>query len=63
MVGDEDKYTIMTPQITEGKIDIDTMKRQLADLETSRGSDTTQFMHMMEQNQIRAVVNYNNINM
>ncbi len=63
MVGEEDKYTIMTPQIVEGKVDIDTMKRQLAELESARGADTNQFMQMMEQNQIRAVVNYNNVNM
>lgn len=63
MVGDEDKYTIMTPQIVEGKVDIETMKRQLAELETARGSDTNQFMQMMEQNQIRAVINFNNVSM
>ena len=60
MVGDEDKYTIMTPQIVEGKVDVNTMKRQLTELEASRGADTNKFMQMMEQNQIRAVVNYNN---
>lgn len=61
MVGDEDKYAIMTPQIVEGKVDIETMKRQLAELDASRNADTQQFMKTMEMNQINAVINYNNM--
>ena len=60
MVGDEDKYNIMTPYIKEGKVDTESMKRQLAELEASRNADKDQFMSMMEQNQIRAVVAGNN---
>ena len=61
MVGSEDQNTIMTPQIVEGKIDINTMKKQLIDLESSRNTDNQQFMKAMEQNQIKTILNYKNI--
>lgn len=60
MVGNEDKYNIITPMIKEGKVDMDSMKRNLADLEASRSADTQHFMKIMEQNQIKAVLDYNN---
>jgi hypothetical protein len=59
MVGDEDKYAVITPQCEEGKLDIDTMKKQLAEQEKVRTDDNHQFMRMMEQNQIKAVINNN----
>lgn len=57
-VGNENAYIIKTPLLNEGKIDTDTLKRQLAELETSRQSDNQQFMKTMEDKQIRAVVGY-----
>jgi len=63
MVGDEDKYNIMTPQLVEGKIDMKTMKRQMAELESARDTDKRQLMQIMEQNQINAVMNANNVNL
>lgn len=59
MVGDEENCFIRTPQLVEGKVDMETMKRQLSDLEASRQNDNQQFMKSMEQNQIKAVINYN----
>lgn len=59
MIGDEENCFIRTPQLIEGKIDTDTLKRQLSDLESSRNTDTNQFMKIMEQNQIKSVINYN----
>ena len=55
MIGDEDKHFIMTPQISEGKVDTDTMRRQLAEIESARTTDTLQMQKIMEQNQIRAI--------
>ena len=60
MIDTEDQNSIMTPQIKEGKMDMHSMKKQLLDLESSRSSDNQQFMKNMEQNQIKAVINYNN---
>ena len=60
MIDTEDQNSILTPQIKEGKIDMHSMKKQLLDLESSRSSDNQQFMKNMEQNQIKAVINYNN---
>lgn len=59
-VGQEENYFISTPLMNENKIDMNTLKRNLADLENSRSNENQQFMQMMEQNQIRAVINYNN---
>lgn len=59
MCGDEESSSIMTPRHNESKVDTDTMKRQLVELEASRNTDTQQFMKVMEQNQIAAVINYN----
>jgi hypothetical protein len=55
MIGEEDKHFIMTPQISEGKVDTDSMRRQLAEIESARTSDTLQMQKIMEQNQIRAI--------
>lgn len=60
MVGDEENHFIRTPQMIENKVDLDAMKRQLSELESSRQSDNQQFMKIMEQNQIRSIINYNN---
>jgi hypothetical protein len=60
MIGEEHKYNIITPMLTEGKIDIDYMKQQLTDLENQRNSEKQQLMNVMEQSQIKAVLNYNN---
>lgn len=59
MVGNEENCFIRTPQLVEGKVDIETMRRQMTDLESNRQNDNQQFMKIMEQNQIKAVVNYN----
>ncbi len=61
MVGDENKYNILTPQIVEGKVDLNTMKRQMQIVEDSRAKDTQHFMKTMERDQIKAIVNHNNI--
>ncbi|VBB18298.1 hypothetical protein YASMINEVIRUS_761 [Yasminevirus sp. GU-2018] len=58
-VGNEEAYFIKTPQLNEGKVDTDTLRRQLADLESSRKADNDNFMKSMESNQIRAVLGYN----
>jgi hypothetical protein len=59
-IGDEENHFIRTPQMIENKVDMETMKRQLNELESSRQMDNQQFMKIMEQNQIRSIVNYNN---
>lgn len=59
IVGDEENCFIRTPQLIEGKIDTEALRRQLSDLESSRNTDTSQFMKIMEQNQIKSVINYN----
>lgn len=61
MVGDENKYNILTPQIIEGKVDINTMKRQMDLIQDTRSKDTQQFLKTMERDQIKAIVNHNNI--
>lgn len=60
MVGDEHKYNILTPQIHEGKIDLNAMKRQMELVEDARSKDTQQYMKTMESEQIKAIVNHNN---
>lgn len=60
MVGDEDKYNIVTPQLKEGKIDDITLRKQMAELENNRNNDKRQLMQIMEQNQIKAVMNIDN---
>lgn len=59
-IGDEDKYSIMTPQLVEGKVDESTMKKYLAELESSRMAENNQFMKQMEQSQIKSVINNRN---
>jgi hypothetical protein len=60
MVGTEESCAIPTPQVNhEGKIDMEDMRRRLADLESARKADNQQYMSLMEQNQIKAVVFYN----
>jgi thioredoxin-like negative regulator of GroEL len=59
-IGDEDKYSIMTPQLIEGKVDEGAMKKYLAELESSRMAENTQFMKHMEQSQIKSVINNRN---
>lgn len=61
-VGFEDKYFIKTPKIHEETLDMDTLRRQMADLTSSRQNDNTEFMKAMELNQIRAVVLKHNDN-
>ena len=58
-IGDEETNFIRTPKMVENKIDLETMKRQLHELESSRNMDNQQFMRVMEQNQIRSVINSN----
>lgn len=59
MIGEENNSFIHTPQVVEGKVDIDTMKKRLAELEANRNADNQQMMKIMEQNQIKAVLNPN----
>src|SRR5437762_12388585 len=56
MVGSEDKYSIMTPLNNDGKLDLETMRKQMTEQDSARNADTRQFMQMMEQNQIKAVI-------
>lgn len=56
-VGDEDKYNIVTPQTSCNKIDMITMKKQLAHLEHSRKTDNKNFADIMEQQQIQTILN------
>lgn len=58
MIGDEDKYNIMTPHVVEGKIDFNAMSRQISAVEANRKNDTNQFKQIMENNQIKTVINY-----
>lgn len=60
MVGDEDKCVILTPQVSENKVNVVDMRRELAELENQRNTDKQEFMQLMEQNQIRAVINNGN---
>lgn len=62
MIGDEEKYNIVTPRFTDEKLDFEAMKKQLLDLESRRGNDLQQYKTVMEQHQINAVINYNNNN-
>lgn len=62
MVGDENRYNILTPQIVEGKVDLNTMRKQMELVQDSRLKDTQQFMKIMEREQIKAVINHNNTN-
>jgi hypothetical protein len=56
-IGSEDKYNIVTPQTTCNKIDMLTMKKQLANLETSRKNDNNKFSDIMEKQQIQTILN------
>jgi hypothetical protein len=56
-VGDEDKYNIITPQTSCSKIDMITMKKQLANLENSRKNDNNKFVDIMEKQQIQTILN------
>jgi hypothetical protein len=60
MVGDENKYNILTPQIVEGKVDLNTMKRQMQQIDDMRSKDTQEFMKTMEREQIRTIINHDN---
>ena len=60
MVGDEANHFIRTPQMVENKIDTELMRRQMNELDTARTADNQQLMKIMEQNQIRSIINYNN---
>lgn len=60
-IGQEENYNIMTPQVKENIIDNKSMNKQLSQLESNRNNDTNQFMKIMEQNQIQAVINKNNL--
>ena len=56
-VGDEEKYNIVTPQTSCSKIDMITMKKQLANLENTRKNDNIKFADNMEKQQIQTVLN------
>ena len=58
-VGEEEKYNIITPQFNENKINAKDMQSQISQLETNRNNDNKKIMEQMEQNQIKAVINYN----
>jgi hypothetical protein len=59
MIGQESN-AIITPNIQQSKIDVNTLKNQLSMLESSRTDDNQNIMKIMEQNQIKAILNYNN---
>ena len=61
MVGHEDNCSIITPVVgNQTRVDAETMRKQLAELDASRSRDTQDFMNLMERSQINAIVNYNN---
>lgn len=60
--GEEEKYNIVTPQTSCDKIDMITMKKQLATLEATRKSDDTKFADNMEKQQIQKIFNSGFIN-
>lgn len=63
MVGDENKYNIITPTLStdEYKIDDFALKKYLSELETSRNNDNQEFIKTMEHNQIRSIINHSNV--
>src|SRR5205823_1587542 len=61
-VGYEDKYNIITLTTKENKIDRSSLDRHMADIKSGRDGDENKLRSVMEENQIRAVLNYNNNN-
>jgi hypothetical protein len=61
-VGNEDHAKIVTlhTKTQENKVTTDTLKRSLDELKLTRNKEDTQFMSIMEQNQIKSVLNSNN---
>ncbi len=60
-VGNEDKFNILTPIVEENKITNDVMRKNLLSVNAARDTETKQIMQTMEQNQIKKILNYNNI--